>query len=134
MDKTADLIKTTGEYLWNILSPNAFSVEHIYSINEYKNPTRLNNWQTKKGMFTTDIDFDTKRFDFESLSLLDVPINSSAGDDEILDKLLKYKSARKIFGSKLEYLIQSLVDDSEFYRNADIQSLNLPNRKIQDID
>lgn len=134
LDKTADSTKDMGEYLQNILSPNLFSVEHIYSINEYKDTSRRTLWQTKKNKFTIDSDFDIERFKFDNLSLLDTSNNSAAGDLEILDKLKKYKDARKIFGSKWEYLIQSLVDDSEFYKNMDIQALGLPERKIVDID
>ncbi|MCR5483090.1 MAG: DUF262 domain-containing protein [Bacilli bacterium] len=134
LDKTADSTKDMGEYLQNILSPNAFSVEHIYSINEYKDSSRRSLWQSKKGKFSIDSDFDIERFKFDNLSLLDTPNNSSAGDDVILDKLKKYKAARKIFGSNWEYLIQSLADDSEYYRNASIQALGLPDRKIVDID
>ena len=61
-------------------------------------------------------------------------MNSSVGSDEIRDKLSKYKLARKIVGSNWEYLIQSLVEDSEYYRNANISSLGLPERKLIDID
>ena len=60
--------------------------------------------------------------------MLDSSSNSSANDDEISIKLGKYKNARKICGSEWEYLIQSFVDDSEFYRNENIKALNLPNR------
>lgn len=61
-------------------------------------------------------------------------MNSSVGSDEIKDKLSKYKLARKIVGSNWEYLIQSLVDDSEFYKNTNIQALCLPERKLINVD
>ena len=61
-------------------------------------------------------------------------MNSSANSDEIKDKLEKYKNARKVLGSNWEYLIQSLVDGSEFYNNDKIQALNLPERKLTDIN
>lgn len=134
LDKTADSTKDMGEYMQYILSPNQFSVEHIYSIEEWKDALRLENWRTKKGKFHISSDFDIERFDFENLSLLDSPANSSAGTDEILDKLKKYKAARKVCGSNWEYLIQSLADDSEYYRCIEIQALGLPERKIRNID
>lgn len=130
----ADPSRDINNYIENILLTQKFSIEHLYSIEEYKDPTRLNNWKTKKSKFNNDLDFDTTRFSFENLSLLNSSSNSSAGSDEISQKLAKYKLARKVCGSEWEYLIQSLADNSEFYKNANIQALGLPNRTLTDID
>jgi hypothetical protein len=126
--------KDINNYIENILLTQNFSIEHLYSIEEYKNTTRLNNWRTKKSKFNNDLDFDTTRFSFENLSLLNSSSNSSAGTDEISQKLAKYKLARKVCGSEWEYLIQSLADNSEFYNNANIQELGLPKRTLTGID
>ncbi len=134
LDMTADPSHDFNEYLFNILSAENFSIEHLYSVKEYEDKNRLRNWQTKKAKFNTAEDFDNERFKFENLSLLDKQTNSSAGSDEIKEKLAKYKSARKILGSNWEYLIQSYVDDSEYYRNQKIQALNLPERKLVNVD
>ena len=37
-------------------------------------------------------------------------------------------------GSNWEYLIQSLVDNSEYYNNEKIKALGLPERKLINID
>lgn len=134
LDKTADDSHDFSEYLSDILASEHFSIEHLYSMAEYENQDRLINWQTKKGKFTYPEDFDTERFKFENLSLLDKQMNSSVGSDEIMDKLAKYKNARKIMGSNWEYLIQSLVDGSEYYGNEKIQALGLPERRLVNID
>ncbi len=134
LDKTADDTYDFGEYLLNILSGTNFSIEHLYSVAEYSNAERLNNWQNKKSKFNQPEDFDNERFRFENLSLLDQALNSSAGTDEIREKLAKYKTARKIMSSNWEYLIQSFADDSEYYRNEKIQALGLPERRLINID
>ena len=135
LNKIANPQKDISIYLQDILLTSSnFSIEHLYSVKEWKDNTRLNNWRNKKDKFNNDYDFDTERFKFENLSLLDSSSNSSANDDEISIKLGKYKIARKICGSEWEYLIQSFVDDSEFYRNENIKALNLPNRTLINID
>ncbi len=134
LDMTADPSHDFNEYLINILFAENFSIEHLYSVKEWEDKGRLTNWQSKKSKFNTAEDFDNERFRFENLSLLDKQTNSSAGSDEIKEKLAKYKNARKILGSNWEYLIQSYVDDSEYYRNPNIQALNLPERKLINID
>ena len=134
LDKTADGSHDFSEYLQYILAGENFSIEHLYSVLEYENSDRLSNWQSKKNKFFRPEDFDTERFRFENLSLLDKQMNSSANSDEIKDKLEKYKNARKVLGSNWEYLIQSLVDDSEYYKNDKIQALKLPERKLTDIN
>ena len=77
---------------------------------------------------------DLAKEGIENLSLLDKQMNSSAGSDEIREKLNKYKNARKLMGLNWEYLIQSLVDNSEYYNNEKIQALGLPERKLINID
>lgn len=134
LDKTADSTHDFNEYLQYILSGENFSIEHLYSVAEYENTERLHNWNSKKNKFFRPEDFDTERFRFENLSLLDKQMNSSAGSDEIRDKLAKYRNARKVLGSSWEYLIQSLVDGSEYYNNDNIQALNLPERRLINID
>lgn len=134
LNNVANSNKSFNEYLKDILYANAFTIEHLYSIKEWEDQSRLTNWRDKKNKFFNDFDFDTERFKFENLSLLDAQSNASAGSDEITNKLLKYKLARKVCGSEWEYLIQSLVIDSEFYQNENIQKLNLPNRALTSID
>lgn len=127
--------KTIGEYLNNILSlAESFSIEHLYSVKEYEDTTRLANWNNKKSKFKDGNEFDVARFNFANLSLLNKSLNSSVNDSEILDKLQKYKTARKINGCEWEYLIQSLVKDSEYYLNTEISKLCLPERTIINID
>lgn len=134
LNDVANPTKKFNYYLSYVLLGENFSIEHLYSVQEYNDKIRLANWQNKKGKFNVDTEFDTERFSFSNLSLLDKSTDSSANDDEISDKLIKYKLARKICGSEWEYLIQSLVEDSEFYRNSNIQSLGLPKRTLQNID
>lgn len=133
LNYTAKPERKFNEFLQNLLDSDNFSIEHLYSVKEWKDQNRLNKWR-QKGYFTTDAEFDTARFKFENLSLLDKSTNSSAGDDEIYDKLTKYRNARKVCGSDWEYLIQSLVENSEYYNNQNIQKLNLPKRTLEDID
>jgi len=134
LDKTVDNSNDFNTYLKDLIFDESFSIEHLYSVKEYNDNTRLNNWRTKKNLFGTPEEFDTARYDFKNLSLLDKSANSSAGSDEIRSKLETYKGARKILGHKYEYLVQSLVDGSEYYNNTNIQALGLPERKIKNID
>ena len=117
-----------------LLSTGQFQIEHILTPEEYKNKDRLKNWIDKKQKFQTDNEFDIERFKLENLSLLDNSLNSSLSDKVISDKLAGYKQARKIQGNKWEYLILSLVDNSEYYLNQNIQKLNLPERRVKNID
>ena len=130
----ANPTKDFNQYLASVLISGKFSIEHLYSIEEFYNNNRRNNWITKKNKFEIDTDFDAERFKFENLSLLNSSSNSSAGTDEIYDKLTKYKSARKVCDNEWEYLIQSLAEDSEYYKSSKIQELNLPKRTITNID
>lgn len=134
LDVTADSSKSIGEYLNELLTQTQFSVEHIYSIKEWDDFNRLQNWRNKKGKFNDESEFDIERFKFLNLSLLNISSNSSAGSDTIRDKLTKYKNAHGVFNSKPEYLIQSLADSSDYYNNSNIQKLGLPERKITNID
>lgn len=133
LNHTAKTEKDINEYLENILF-GKFTIEHIYSVNEFKDKSRLNNWQTKKDKFYDDDEFDVVRCKFENLSLLNESTNSSAGADDINSKIKKYKEARKICNSEWEYLILSFVKDSEFYNNEAICRLNLPDRTVINID
>ena len=134
LDKTADNSNDFNTYLKDLIFGESFSIEHLYSVKEYTDNARLNNWRNKKNLFRAPEEFDTARYDFKNLSLLDKSANSSAGSDEIRSKLETYKGARKILGHKYEYLVQSLVDGSEYYNNTNIQALSLPERKIKNID
>lgn len=134
LNLTATPGKDINDYFKDILLTNNFSIEHLYSVKEWQEQTRKENWQSKKHKFADEIAFDTERFKFENLSLLNSTSNSAAGAYEIKDKLAKYKTARKVLGSEWEYLIMSLVDDSEYYKNENIQALGLPDRRILNID
>ncbi|MGP1414159.1 MAG: hypothetical protein ACTTID_04080 [Bacillales bacterium] len=132
LNSSLNRYKDFNDYLEDILLSNKFTIEHLYSVKEYRDSNRLSNWRNK-GMFTDEASFDTERFSFENLSLLDNSSNSSANDYEITDKLNIYKNARKVCNSEYEFLIMSLVDYSEFYNNPQIKSLGLPNRAIKNI-
>ncbi len=134
LSSVANTKKDINVYLQNILLTANFDIEHLYSVKEYQDKTRLKVWQEKKNMFHADIDFDTERFKFENLNLLNSSTNRSLGEEEISNKLSKYKIARNICNSEWEYLIQSLVEDSEFYKNDAISKLNLPKRTLQNIE
>lgn len=134
LNATAEPDNDINMYLKDILLTDNFSIEHLYSIEEFSNSERLENWRNKKNKFFSDSDFDAERFKFENLSLLDKSNNSSANSDTIADKLIKYKLARKVNGSEWEYLIMSFVDNSEYYLNSNIQSLELPPRLLKSID
>ena len=134
LSSVANTKKDINVYLQDILLTANFDIEHLYSVKEYQDKTRLKVWQEKKNMFHADIDFDTERFKFENLSLLNSSTNRSLGEEEISNKLSKYKIARNICNSEWEYLIQSLVEDSEFYKNDAISKLNLPKRTLQNIE
>ena len=132
LNEVANPDNSLNEYLGDILDNN-FSVEHLYSVNEHKNKDRLKKWNDEKDMFKTDAEFDRERFIFKNLSLLNSKTNASCGDDEISEKLKKYKNAKNILNEYPEYLIQSLVDNSDFYKNEKIKLLGLPERKIINI-
>ena len=102
--------------------------EDFYLTEELKSGLKLPN------KFNSPEEFDNDRFDFEYLTLLDSSTNSSVGTDEISEKLKKYKNAKKVNGDEWEFLPLSLVDNSEFYNNEKIKSLNLPERTIQNIE
>lgn len=124
--------KDINDYLEDILLSDKFTIEHLYSIKEYTDDNRLNKWKNK-GMFSDETSFDTERFSFENLSLLDRGNNASANDNEITEKLKIYRNAKKICNSEYELLIMSLVEGSDFYNNSQIALLGLPNRAIINI-
>jgi hypothetical protein len=117
------------QYIGSCLSGD-FDIEHLYSKNEYADPIRLRTWQNNKGKFNSGNDFDYERSNFENLSLLNASANRSANDNAIYDKFIKYKNAHSIMSTGNEYLVQSLVDGSNYYTNTNIMALGLPTRKI----
>ena len=117
------------QYIENCLSGN-FTIEHLYSKNEYADPTRLRAWKTNKNRFNNSNEFDYERSNFENLSLLNQTANSSANDSAIYEKFNKYKNAHNIMSTGSEYLVQSLVLGSNFFSNPKIMALGLPNRSI----
>lgn len=129
---TADDSYSYYEYIADLLNGNNFTIEHIYSIKEFTDENRREEW-IKRGKFIDALEFDTTRSSFENLSLLNKNTNSSASDTEIYGKLIKYKNARDVLRHGDEYLIQSFVDKSNFYENSNIQKLNLPERVITNI-
>ena len=133
LNNIADPSYSFGQYLGLLLDASNFTIEHFYSKSEWEDINRRTNWQSKMKMFNQLDDFELKRFKFENLSLLSSSINSSANDMKMKDKLDKYKNAKGIYG-KPEYLIQSLVENSDYYKNINIQSLGLPDRHIEIID
>lgn len=123
---------TFYSYIENGLTGN-FTIEHLYSRNEHAIALRLHNWQELKNKFRTETEFDIERSNFENLSLLNSSANSSASDNEIFGKLVIYNNAHNVLSTGNEYLIQSLVDESHYYKNEKLKSLNLPERKITNI-
>jgi len=107
-----------------------FSIEHLYSISEYNKDDRLRSWQENKNLFMTSNLFDICRSSFENLCLLNLSDNSSLKDKEINDKLRGYRNASGMRSGRPEYLIQSLVEGSEYYKNEYLAKLDLPERKI----
>lgn len=130
----SNLVKDINEYFQDILLSSNFTIEHLYSVKEFNDSNRLKNWIEKKQKFNTDEEFDSERFSFENLTLLNRSINSSAGSDAISEKLRKYSMARKVCHSEWEFLVLSLVENSEFYSNQNLISLGLPKRTLQNID
>jgi len=120
-------------YIDNCLNSGTFTIEHLFSIKEFSDNSRKDNWNNLKGKFIVAMDFDNERSLFENLSLLNKSSNSSANDSEIYNKFNKYKNAHSVLGSGDEYLVQSLVDCSNYYTNMNITSLGLPDRKITSI-
>jgi uncharacterized protein with ParB-like and HNH nuclease domain len=106
-----DAADSLYKYIENCLS-GSFTIEHLYSKNEYAQPVRLNNWKTGKNKFLSSTDFDIERSVFENLCLLNATANTSASDNAIFDKFLKYNNAHSVLSTGNEYLIQSFVDNS----------------------
>lgn len=112
-----------------LLDPNQnYQVEHLITKEDYTREARRLLWQ-KAGKFQTAAEYDEFRARFENLSLLDGQTNASASSDTVAMKFLKYKNARTIMNTnEPEYLVQSLVDGSDFYNNEKLQQLG--SRKI----
>ncbi|MDY0138845.1 MAG: DUF262 domain-containing protein [Candidatus Izemoplasmatales bacterium] len=130
---TANKSNSYYAYIDNCLNSGSFTIEHLFSIKEFTDTVRIDNWKKIKGKFNNSTDFDNERSLFENLTLLNGPSNSSANDLEIYNKFTKYKNAHSILGSGDEFLVQSLVDGSNFYSNPNIITLGLPERKITNI-
>ncbi len=130
---TANNSESYFSYIDDVLNSGRFTIEHLYSVKELTDNTRLENWKTIRGKFDNSNDFDVERGMFENLSLLNRTSNSSANDSEIYNKLPKYKNAHSVLGSGDEYLIQSFVGDSNYFLNDNIFKLGLPERKITNI-
>lgn len=130
---TADNNESYFSYIDDILNSGNFTIEHFYSVKEWTDIIRLNNWKDIKGQFDNSSDFDIKRGSFENLSLLNSSSNSSANDSEIYHKLPKYKNAHDVLRNYPEYLIQSVAEESCYYLNEKISNLGLPNRTITNI-
>lgn len=120
-------------YIDNVLNSGSFTIEHLYSIKEFSDTARKIKWNSQKNKFNTSNEFDNERSLFENLTLLNRSSNSSANDSMIFDKFTKYKNAHSILGSGDEYLVQSLVDGSNYYSNQNILSIGLPDRKVSNI-
>ncbi len=120
-------------YVDYIINSGNFTIEHLYSIKEYSDNSRKDNWINYKNKFKNSQDFDNVRALFENLTLLNKSSNSSANDSMIYDKFVKYKNAHDIFGYGDEFLVQSLVDGSNYYLNPKILSLVLPERKLTNV-
>ena len=122
--------KDFNDYARNLLNIDTnITIEHLYTIDDYNNDDRFNRW-CAKNVFRKLEDFNNIRIKFENLSLLIGSDNSSAGSKTIREKLNKYKT----LNNDCKYLIQSLVDGSDYYNNQNIQALGLPERKIKNID
>ena len=120
------------KYFGELLQGQKYTIEHLYSVKEFMDGSRLAQWQAK-GKFANASQFDLERSKFENLTLLNFATNSSANDDPIYDKLNKYRTASSIFTHEDEFLIQSFVGGSKFYQDPNISALNLPNREITNI-
>ncbi|ADE19766.1 DUF262 domain-containing protein [Mycoplasma crocodyli] len=120
-----------SSYLASILLSNSFDIEHLYSVNEFRDKNRLEYWKNEKNKFLKDEDFDIERFSFENLSILSSSLNRSASEKIMSEKLKLYAQGRTVLNEYSEYLIQSLVENSEYYKNENIKALNLPKRTIE---
>lgn len=117
-----------GEYLNKLLIEGNYTIEHLYSIAEWEDVKRREEWN-KINKFKEDVEFDTERFKFINLSLLDGSTNSSLGKSKMNEKLDRYKIAEH--NNQPEYLIRSFSSGSDFYTNDKIKKLNLPKRTIK---
>lgn len=130
LETVANPDKDFNEYSKNLLdSDTNITIEHLYSVDEYNENDRFNKWRSKN-KFEDLNSFNNIRMKFENLSLLPKSANSSAGTKNIADKINIYKT----LNGNCKYLIQSLVDGSDYYNNQNIQALGLPERKIKNID
>jgi hypothetical protein len=123
--------------LESLLDPKSFTIEHLHSINEYNDSSRRKEWVANVDeKYGVSYWFDSTRNGFVNLSLIDQNSNSEAGPREMVKKRNVYLSANKVSEVKPEYLVQSFVTGSPFYKSDAITALKLPNRaiKISDSD
>lgn len=131
LNHIADPNFTMNFYFSELLDSNKFTIEHLFSKKDYNDSERLKLWNSK-GKFNTEAEFHYTRSAFENLSLLNRNSNSSAKDKKLYEKIFSYKSARTVTQyNHSEFLIQSLVKDSDFYNNELIKTLGLPKREIE---
>lgn len=108
----------------DLLDPNQnYQIEHLITKDDFTREARKKEW-VEQGAFTTSAEFDEFRSKFENLSLLDGMSNASANSKTIATKLNFYKNANTITNTnEPEYLVQSLVANSNYYRNTTLGSL-----------
>ena len=115
--------------LAEILDPNQnYQIEHLITKKDYTDEKRSSAWKNI-GKFSTPEEYDEFRSSFENLSLLDGSTNASANADTLSTKFIKYRNANTIMNTnEPEYLIQSFVENSNFYGNEMLKDLG--ERKI----
>ena len=120
------------KYFADLIQTQRFTIEHLYSVKEFADSGRLAEW-IKIHRFENANEFDIERSQFENLTLLNFNSNASANDDIIYDKLNKYNTASLVLSHENEFLVQSLVESSPFYTDANITALGLPERTLKNI-
>lgn len=122
--------------LYELLDSNKFTVEHLYSINEYAQEARRTKWNDI-GMFTSDVQFDRERSSFKNLSLLSQSVNSSLGAKKMSEKIREYIKTKNVKSTnEPEHLVHSLSNEASMYSHPVFDTLRtskgvkLPNRSI----
>lgn len=133
LNYTANPVYSLNSLLSELLNTNTYTIEHLFTKKDFIETKRRDAWD-KKGLFdeTNPAKYDEIRSSFKNLSLLDRNTNSSLSSNTISLKLTGYANARSITSSnEPEYLVQSFVAGSDFYKNDNIQKLNLPERVLK---
>ena len=116
---------------FSILLNEQTTIEHLYSVKEFQDDARNKEWRNKKDTDFEDArKFYNKRAKFENLSLLSGKENSSANEKPMQEKVNYYESAKLPRTAENQFLIQSLVENSPFYKSERIKALDLPNRHL----